>query len=589
MSQNTGSRSLPPIHTNFTTDFGTSSSQFQSSQDLVKQTNSPGKKKKGVHRLTAKLQSLPRSYVIKRSKANSPSDSTSSEDEKATPGPLVFANNASMPDLSKEPQEYSQNISGRLRKSQQRSITNEDFNGYLSEDNVYSFKSPISMVNRLRSQSRAFSYSPIPLSASKVFRRKLKPKNKHSPNSAALGNILNHENIVFSSPSPRIPASSSITEQSTGNSQPGIVTLPIDRLSDHVNFKRAAKYQTIQKIFLFHNRLEQNNHGRYILLQVSEYGLYYGLIHDSQDLTWCIEHFETFGAHDTNNINVEKNQDNENFEKDSLFKYSDVGVAGSIQVVDKPEIDLARVMNRESPDLLISKFQNLKFEKLAAIDEVSITDFNNNSEPELFQISINRKREVLLLKAISLQEKREFLNRIQFFAKEKPQRENLRFRSEKIPAKGNLSEKAQEPSSDEYGFHLVEELGNECYQHEEKVHELCEVIKKQKQQLDFYIRKFQELDGRSKDLNESIFHKRARSTRDMEETIKLTTCTTTELIERLTFIKTRIRGKRDVLKQHQQLLMILQKQIEMQKHSVKMVSKYQMLLAVIVTCAETSR
>ena len=50
---------------------------------------------------------------------------------------------------------------------------------------------------------------------------------------------------------------------------------------------------------------------------------------------------------------------------------------------------------------------------------------------------------------------------------------------------------------------------------------------------------------------------RSRSTKEMEETINMADQTTQGIAEKLTSIRTRIRDKSEILKQHQQLVCII--------------------------------
>ncbi|CAG8527192.1 9948_t:CDS:2, partial [Ambispora leptoticha] len=103
-------------------------------------------------------------------------------------------------------------------------------------------------------------------------------------------------------------------------------------------------------------------------------------------------------------------------------------------------------------------------------------------------------------------------------------------------------------------YYVAQKLGIECSDYEEKIVMLQQKIGKQAGELDTYINKFRDLNRLIKELEESITSTRERTTRDMQETIELTSNTTARLIEKMEMIKNRIRDKGNILKLHQQLV-----------------------------------
>ncbi|RIA86713.1 hypothetical protein C1645_320268 [Glomus cerebriforme] len=228
---------------------------------------------------------------------------------------------------------------------------------------------------------------------------------------------------------------------------------------------------------------------------------------------------------------------------------------------------------KTSKDNVFDRFKDVEYKELCSIDEILFKG-ENDTGTNINIFKIQARQENFKLGTYFLNEKRKFLNTLRFFNDTK--------KSSYSDDDDDEIDSDEEDIGPTDFIELIEELANRCNQYEDKIVTLRETIIQKSKELDLNIRKCRDLDRHAKDLNETISVTKSRSTKEMEETINLADQTTQGIADKLPSIRTRIRDKSEKLKEHQQLLMKLKNQVEIEKKSSKILAQCRIVGAILV-------
>ncbi|CAG8498463.1 26_t:CDS:10 [Paraglomus brasilianum] len=235
-------------------------------------------------------------------------------------------------------------------------------------------------------------------------------------------------------------------------------------------------------------------------------------------------------------------------------------------------------------------FRELKFNRLADIDEVVAEDSGESSDETSFQLVIKGSL-LLALRSKDINDKRMFYNSLKFFCdiKQKAIRadspskavdEMMKSETVGYNSEGEDDNEYENEKDDDHkrADDLIEDLVNKCKRHEEDICALQDTIDQRTKEFKSYITKFRELDRETKDLAESLLLSRTRSVESTSTAFENADRISANMSTKLKDLQLRIETGKTTLQKRQQSLGAMQKEVEKRKKKAKDLAMYKMIL-----------